>query len=102
MTVAERPDALGSITVRLQGDIDVEHAATIGDDLTERIAVGYESVVVDCSAISFVESRGLAMMARVQRFADDAECRLSWRALPLHVLRAIHVTGLDRYLRIEA
>jgi hypothetical protein len=50
----------------------------------------------------FVESRGLAMMARVQRFAEDAGCALSWRDLPLPVLRTIHVTGLDTYLRIEA
>jgi hypothetical protein len=40
-------------------------------------------------------------MARVQRFAEDTGCQLSWRGLPLHVLRAMHVTGLDRYLRIE-
>jgi hypothetical protein len=42
------------------------------------------------------------MMARVQRFADDAGCRLSWRDLQLEVLRTIHLSGLDTYLRIEA
>ena len=38
------------------------------------------------------------MMARVQRYAEEAGCRLTWRELPLHVLRAIHVSGLDTYL----
>jgi hypothetical protein len=42
------------------------------------------------------------MMARVQRFADEAGCRLTWRDLPLQALRTIHVSGLDAYLRIEA
>ena len=42
------------------------------------------------------------MMARVQRLAEESGCRLSWRELPLNVLRTIHLTGLDTYLRIEA
>jgi anti-anti-sigma factor len=101
MTLTD-PDAPGSTTVHLDGDIDVTNAAAIGDELTDLVADGHEHIVVVCSAITFVESRGLAMMARVQRFADDAGCHLTWRAFQLHVLRTIHVTGLDRYLRIEA
>jgi len=101
MTVID-PDAPGSTTLHLEGDIDVGNAAAIGDELVELVASGSATVVVVCSGITFVGSRGLAMMARVQRCADDAGCRLSWRSLPLHVLRSIHLTGLDRYLRIEA
>jgi anti-anti-sigma factor len=101
MAVVE-PGAPESTTVHLHGDIDVGNASAIGDELIEVVASGSTHVVVVCSSITFVESRGLAMMARVQRFADDAGCRLSWHALPLHVLHSIHVTGLDRYLHIEA
>jgi anti-anti-sigma factor len=89
-------------TIHLAGDIDVTNASTIGEELTDLVASGKDSIVVMCSAITFVESRGLAMMARVQRFAEDHDCDLIWRGLPLHVLRSMHVTGLDRYLRIEA
>ena len=101
MTVAD-PDARGSTTVRLEGDLDVANAAAVGDHLCELVTSGHDRVVVVCSEVSFVESRGLAMMARVQRFADDAGCRLTWRELPLPVLRTLHVSGLDTYLRIEA
>jgi anti-anti-sigma factor len=87
--------------VELDGDIDVATAARLGEWLCELASGPYDEVVVSCHAVTFVESRGLAMMARVQRFADDVGCRLSWRALPLHVLRTIHVSGLDTYLRIE-
>ena len=100
MTVTD-PDASGVTTVQLEGDIDVSNATTIGDELVDLIATGTESIVVLCTQITFVESRGLAMMARVQRFAEETGCQLSWRGLPLQVLRAMHVTGLDRYLRIE-
>jgi anti-anti-sigma factor len=101
MTLADA-DAPGSTTVELRGDIDTTNAHVVGDELIELVTAGHQTVVVMCSSITFVESRGLAMMARVQRFADESGCRLSWRALPLHVLQSIHVTGLDRYLRIEA
>jgi anti-anti-sigma factor len=101
MTLADA-DAPGSTTIHLRGDIDVGNAQVIGDEITALVSAGNATVVVVCSGIAFVESRGLAMMARVQRFADEAGCSLSWRAFPLHVLQSIHVTGLDRYLRIEA
>lgn len=104
MTVADaNRNADGSTTVvELDGDIDIASAGEIGDRLCELVAAGHDAVVVACSAVSFVESRGLAMMARVQRFADEAGCRLSWRDLHLEVLRTIHLSGLDTYLRIEA
>jgi anti-anti-sigma factor len=87
--------------VRLDGEIDVSRTGAIGDQLCE-VVTTYPSVVVDCDAVTFIESRGLAMMARVQRFALESGCRLAWRGLPLPVLRTIHLSGLDEYLVIEA
>jgi anti-sigma B factor antagonist len=101
MTLASA-DAPGTNTVHLDGDIDVSNANEIAERICSLIERGHDAVVVECSAVTFVESRGLAMMARVQRSADDAGCELSWRALPLPVLRTLHVSGLDTYLRIEA
>jgi len=100
MTVID-PDAMGSTEVELEGDIDVTNAGAIGDHLCE-LAANHPAVVVVCARVTFVESRGLAMMARVQRFAQEAGCLLTWRELPLDVHRTLHVTGLDDYLRIEA
>ncbi len=100
MTVVD-PDALGSTEIPLVGDIDVTNSGAIGDQLCE-LAANHPAVVVVCTQVTFVESRGLAMMARVQRFAEEVGCQLTWRELPLHVHRTLHVTGLDNYLRIEA
>ena len=91
----------GAAEFLLPGDIDVTNAGAIGDRLCE-LATANGVVVVVGSAVTFVESRGLAMMARVQRVAEESGCDLSWRGFPVHVLRTIHTTGLDRYLRIEA
>jgi anti-anti-sigma factor len=95
------PAESGAPEFHLEGDIDVTNAGGIGDRLCE-LASNHRAVVVVCSRVTFVESRGLAMMARVQRFADESGCQLTWREFPLHVHRALHTSGLDDYLRIEA
>jgi anti-anti-sigma factor len=91
-------------TVVLSGEIDVENTPRIrrriGASLRVSRATGC-AVVVDCTAVIFVESRGLAMMARLQRRADEEGLPLSWRGFNEHVLKTIHVTGLDAYLRID-
>jgi anti-anti-sigma factor len=87
--------------VHLDGEIDVSRAGPIGDQLCE-LVTAHPNVVVFCAAVTFIESRGLAMMARVQRFALESDCRLVWRGLPLPVLRTLHLSGLDEYLEIEA
>jgi anti-anti-sigma factor len=99
---ADAPAADQPVVVDLDGDIDVARAGPLGDRLCALIETGPPAISVVCSSVTFIESRGLAMMARVQRFADEAGCRLAWRGLPLHALRTIHLTGLDTYLVIEA
>src|SRR3954453_10679695 len=85
----------------LEGEIDVARSSAIGDQLCELLTV-HPCVVVMCESVTFIESRGLAMMARVQRFAHESSRQLVWRGLPLHALRTIHLCGLDDYLDIEA
>ena len=90
--------------VVLSGEIDVESTPRIRRRIgaAMRIARGAGSgIVVDCSAVTLIESRGLGMMARVQRRADEEGMPLVWRGFNAHVLNMIHVAGLDAYLRIE-
>lgn len=100
MTVTNH-ESIDTTEFHLQGDIDVTNAGQIGDQL-EALVSQHPAVTVVCTELTFVESRGLAMMARVQRFAEDAGCTLTWRELPLHVHRTLHISGLDDYLHIEA
>ena len=102
MRTEPRPGSPDAVELELDGDIDVTTAGLLGDQLCALVDTGVPAVAVVCASVTFIESRGLAMMARVQRYADEAGCPITWRALPLHVLRTIHVSGLDAYLRIEA
>jgi anti-anti-sigma factor len=96
------PRANEPLVVELEGDLDISRAGGLGDWLCSLIEGAPPAIAVECSAVTFIESRGLAMMARVQRFADESGCDLSWCRLPLPALRTIHMSGLDTYLRIEA
>jgi anti-anti-sigma factor len=101
MSISDREIA-GPDIFRLDGDLDVSNAGTVGDQLCALVTDGRAALVVSGASVTFVESRGLAMMARVQRLADESGCDLRWRDFPLSVLRTLHVSGLDTYLRIEA
>ena len=68
------------LVVELEGDLDVVSAGPVGDQLCGLVDVGELIIEVDCRAVTFIESRGLAMMARVQRLANESGCRLTWRA----------------------
>jgi len=100
MTLAD-PNAPGTTIVHLEGDIDVSNAGEIGERIGQVLEGNHVEIVVDCSGVTFVESRGLAMMARVQRSAEDAGRRLAWRGFSLQVLRTLHTSGLDTSLEIE-
>src|SRR5689334_12896373 len=78
--------------VPLSGEIDVANADAIGDRLCETVDAtpAGTRIVVDCGDVPFVDSRGLAMMLRVQRHADAAGHALTWSRLrdhPRSVLR---------------
>jgi hypothetical protein len=58
--------------------------------------------VVELRSSDICRVARLAMMARLQRRADDKGLALRWRGFNEHVLNTIHVTGRDAYLSIEA
>jgi anti-anti-sigma factor len=91
------------LRVALSGDIDVDNALAIGEMLCGYLAETTSKVlVVDCAGVTFVESRGLAMMARVQRQAAEGGITLTWRQLSEAVLRVVRIAGLEEYLDIQA
>src|SRR5260221_9835791 len=88
--------------VTLDGDLDIEHTPKISRRISAAIRVSRGcAVIVDCAAVTFVESRGLVMMDRLQQRAEEAGCPLIWRGLNAQALKIIHVAGLEPSLSIE-
>jgi anti-anti-sigma factor len=91
-------------TVVLAGELDADSTPRVRRRIAAAIRVSRTTgcaVVVDCTEVTFVESRGLGMMASLQRRANDEGCSLTWRGLNAQALTAIHLTGLDGALTIE-
>jgi anti-sigma B factor antagonist len=92
------PDESGVFVIKLIGEIDISNAATLGSALDDMV-VGVEGgIVVDLSALEFMDSSGIAMLLR----AVGASGSVAVRNPSTVVRRIIECTGLAEILRIEA
>jgi anti-sigma B factor antagonist len=89
------------LLIELGGDIDLANAEALGDALCEAIDRTQFEMVVDLSAVPFIDSRGIAMMARVHEYANAHHCSVTWRGLQPWPERVLAITGLDAKFLIE-
>jgi anti-anti-sigma factor len=86
-------------SVSLIGEIDVANAATHGDLLCTMLDLAEAStLLVDCSGLEFLELRGMAMMARVDRHGRARGTDVWWAGLSDRHRRLLELAGLDRQL----
>ncbi len=82
------------------GELDIYTADQVGASIDEARSSGASIVVIDLSAVSFIDSSALAILVeRKKRLgADGGEVIVVADGQP--VLRAFEVSGLDRVFRI--
>jgi anti-sigma B factor antagonist len=98
----EQGAARRSISFALEGDIDMASVPAIAQPLFDILERGECSEMqVDCSGISFIDARGLSMMARAQRIADESGCRLMWMDPSAELLKILSIAGMYEYLTIS-
>ena len=90
-------DASGARVVRLIGEIDLSNADALGDTLAAITGEGHH-LVIDLSALEFMDSSGLAMLLRAAGRASSVEVRNPSAV----VRRIIECTGLADVLHIES
>lgn len=91
ISVSERD---GTVTVRLAGEIDAgerEHASRC----MVAVLAGDGPVVVDTSAVTFIDSSGLAFLLQLQAVLTDAGRDLRLRDPSGAVLDLLALVGLD-------
>jgi anti-anti-sigma factor len=86
--------------VLLGGDIDVVNASAIGDDLCNAIH-RRGSIVVDLSAVTFLDSSGIGMMIRVHNYAETWRQSVTWRGARSEQQRILAITGVDQVLNLD-
>jgi anti-anti-sigma factor len=91
-------DASGARVVKLVGEIDVANADALAEKLDGLIGDGDTRLVVDLSALEFMDSSGIAMLLRAAGRVKSIAVRN-----PTEVVRhIIEYTGLADTLRIES
>jgi len=96
-TVTQTIDASGAPVVKLIGEIDISNAHQIGRTLEHVVGTGTDTLVIDLSALEFMDSAGIAMLLRVV----TGVAFVTIRNPSTVVRRILECTGLDDILPIE-
>ena len=99
--IAQRELAEDTSVLRVEGDLDLASAPSLKWALADLQAAGHRHVVVDLSAVSFIDSTALGVLVGAQR-ALDAGVRLAIACSEENVLRIFELTGLDGMFVIVA
>ncbi len=94
----EIDERIGVILLRLFGELDVASVPPVRERLVETMRAGNKLLVVDCEALDFIDSSGLALLASAQlRMAEiGGEVRLA--AISRRVRRVLELSGLTDVL----
>jgi anti-sigma B factor antagonist len=83
----------GHVVVVLRGELDVTQAANVAEALAV-VAAGGRDVIVDLEGLEYIDSSGLAALARARQHARRAGCDLLLAAPQQRVLRILAITRL--------
>ena len=93
----------GRLTVYLAGELDQHEARRASDCIAELVDEFLpRDCVLDLSALSFMDSSGIAVIVKANRHVKTIGGRL-WVENPVsQVLRVIDASGLDRMIPVES
>lgn len=85
--------------IEVAGEIDMLTAGDVAAAITTGMATSADTLVLDLTEVSFMDSAGLAMLARGHMTAGD---RVALRVVATNpaTLKPIRLTGMDRMLAI--
>lgn len=92
--------ALGVII--LGGEVDIYTAPRFKECMLEPLDGGAESLLIDLSGVSFIDSTALGVLIGGLRRVHDADGRMALIVATSAVARVLTITGLDRVFEIHA
>ncbi len=97
-TVERSADGSGPLVVSLSGEVDMSNVHSVEAELRAVLGEPHDLVVMDLSALSFIDSSGIAALLRIAERVDRVEVRNPSTT----VQRIIEATGLTGVLRLES
>jgi anti-sigma B factor antagonist len=83
------------VVVELAGEIDCVTAPRIAEAIDDLVRVGWDAIVVDLRAVSFVDSTGLRLFLAQDARARREQWRFELRGPCPSLERLLSVTGLE-------
>lgn len=96
LITTHRDDAV--VTVAVVGEVDISNATQLSAAGLSALESGADELVVDLTAVTFMDSTGLGHLVRVLRAARPTPVQLL--VTHPHVLRLFEVTGLTGAFRV--
>ncbi len=103
MAIGVNRDAAGGASiVRVSGEVDVQTAPTLADELTAvASATNAPKVVVDLSAVEFLDSTGLGVLVNARKEIAAADGRLAIVSTSARITKLFTITGLDEVFDVH-
>jgi anti-anti-sigma factor len=98
MEVPPMPDAAGRVTVAATGQIDLATAPQLARALARAQREDVTEIVVDLSAVEFLDSTGVGVLVRAARDATRTGARLYLRGAQGAVAQVLEITGVAAHL----
>jgi anti-sigma B factor antagonist len=100
LEVSTREDA-GRTVVTVVGEVDVYTAPALDDALSAAVVAGATLIVVDLSAVDFLDSTGLSVLVKALKRVRDVEGSLSVVVTASRVAKVFRITGLDQVIPVH-
>jgi anti-sigma B factor antagonist len=100
LTVSTRNDP-GCAIVAASGDVDISTSPDLREALANVLAAGNRSLVVDLSAVRFIDSTGLGVLVGAYTAVRNAGGRLALVNDHAAVLKVLSITALDEVLSVR-
>ena len=88
------------LRVNLAGEIDAETGMLLRDAVARLDAPRHQSIELDLSAVTFVDSSGIGALVQAHRVADDAGARIVLVDPSHPVVRVLALVGLEGYFAV--
>ena len=90
--------------VELQGDLDADFTELFKDTITDVVTKNKIGVVLDMSAVGFIDSQGLELLLWVKDYCQQSKIQLRLAGLDENFAKILEITRLendfDRYTEL--
>ncbi len=93
----------GEVTVvELQGELNSDYVELLQNSVVDAVAAGRTSIVLDMSAVGFIDSRGLERLLWVRDYCNEHRCELRVAGPDENCAKILEITRLEDEFEIYA